>query len=87
MPSVEPPEAAFARPPVLTQSQEDEFREIGAEGPQDAGELSSSLSRATTMQPSHSQVNNPNMESNLVEMAKEFEDQGFKIVSFEKGKG
>jgi len=78
MPSVEPLEASFARPPALSNEQEEQFREMGVENLEDDA-LSRSLSRATT--------HLDRVPTTLRETVEDYEKQGFKIVEFEAGKG
>lgn len=84
MPSVEPLEASFARPSALSDEQEEQFRELGAENPHDG--FPGSLSRATTV---HSTNGQDEIDSSVTirEMVERFKKEGIHIVEFEKGQG
>ncbi len=70
----EPAEAAFARPPVLSTEQEEEYRQLDREG-----EIDVPLSRSTTI---GRQTSHP-----IAELERSYTKQGIHIVQFEKGKG
>ncbi|RDB29863.1 hypothetical protein Hypma_013845 [Hypsizygus marmoreus] len=77
MPS-EPLEAEFAFPPALTRHQEDEYRVLDREGPIP---LSPRSTRHSTV------VANASGNVSITDLEKQFQDEGVRVVSFEKGVG